>query len=61
MRSLLLALVLLLGTKNALAYDDYDYCVDIATADRIDCNAQYLDTKSLCASDKAFDLWIGLD
>jgi hypothetical protein len=54
-----LCAVLLGGSVAATAYDDHDYCMDIAASERVDCRALYLDAVSVCLSDRAFDLWTG--
>lgn len=52
------ALFLLTFTIPVCAYDDHDYCLDVATADRLDCTADKLAGKAECANTRAFDKWI---
>lgn len=62
MRRLVLAfVVVLLSVSGARAYDERDYCLDVAVADRLACTAEKLRLRSDCLDYRAFDRWAGFD
>lgn len=53
-----LVVSVVLASPPAFAYDEFDYCVDMGIADRMDCRSIYYADRALCLGDRAFDRWL---